>query len=392
MTVTLENLIRQRLERSEFPEALPSREQLATVSKEEYQAELPPLNDEILLALKKADQAFRASSLSRTLADNAAGMTPSEVLALGKEVAKIPEIAHAMEIAAQGNVFETGAVLDGSLIKKLIAKYAPKSFVVNFAAMADFIAGVTVYVGFAFNLTDQNNYSIYIGGSVGVGEDALFAIGQGIGLSSNAYTSMTGGCVGADVGVSGGVGLLVDFSVGMNAPYWPLAQNVSPSQWTFLVYALEGIGGGFDVYGGFTLTIVNDTLPDMVQPPAANSTTVNLIKCFNTVDAGSDEIYFTVHLDDQPAKIFRYPLWDYFAIGENGTWNIGFTVNFDSTFTLTLYNSDPAGEHVITTFDIDLNDVPPPGEFNTLTYDTGSGGLFHNNIHYELKLFTPDPV
>jgi hypothetical protein len=393
MTITLEKLIRHRLDNSDFPEALPTKKQLATVSKEDYQANLPPLTQEIQAALKEAKIAFRESAVGQKLAKDAPGMHPAEVMALGKEVLKIPEIARVMDLATQTDVFDTSASLGGTIIKQLIAQYAPRSLVLNFSVIAEIFVGVSGYIGFAFSLTDRNNYSIYIGGTVGVGEDALFALGEGIGLSSNTYSSMTGACVGADIGASEVFGLLVDFSLGVKAPYWPVAENVTPSQWTFFAYFLEGFGGGIDFYAGFTLTILNDTLPDMVQPPAANSTTVNLIQCLEIQDSsGCDEIYFTVHLDDEPAKVFRYPLWDYFSINKGGVWDIGFTINFNSKFSLSLYNSNTGGDDLITTFNLNSSQIPAPGQTRTLTYDTQSGGLFHNYVKYNVKLYTPNPV
>lgn len=398
MTLTLKDVIRRRLEASDFPEALPSPQEFSKFQKTEFESEFPPLSDTILNALEKATRALQNSKVGKKLAERALDMKPQEVLDLAGEVARIPEIQRVAALARQSDVFASATLGDGTVIKEIISKYAPQSLIVNFSAMADVVLGATVYIGFAMDLADfsQDEFervTIFIGGSIGVGTDAIFATGQGVGLSANTYSDMTGACVGADIGGAYIAGALVDGSIGISAPFIPVLTHLKPSQWTVVVYLLEGIGGGAGVYGGFTLQIINRSLPDIVQPPAAHSTTISSIKCHNTQDStGSDELYFQVTIDDQHQKIYRYPLWDYFSIDENSSWDVGFTINFNSKFDLTLLNNETSGVNTIHTFSVTSNEIPSGGNSTTLVYDNGSGSVFHNRVHYEVKLYTPHPV
>lgn len=393
MTPTLKDLIRRRLDESDFPEALPPAEEFANLQKPEVQSKFPQLNDAVLAALETATRALRDSDVGKKLAERALDMKPQEVLDLAGEVARMPEMQRVAALARQSDVFASDTLGDGTIIKEIIAKYAPQSLVVNFSGMADFGFGGTAYIGFAFDLDEFDRVAIFIGGSVGVGVDAIFAIGQGVGLSANAYSDMTGACLGADIGAAFLGGALLDGSLGLSVPFVPIRTHLKLSQWTGLVYLIEGIGAGFEVYGGFTLQIINRSLPDIVQPTAAHSTTVSSITCYNTQDStGNDELYFEVTIDDKPGKIYRYPLWDYFSIDEGGTWDIGFTINFDSSFKLTLFNSETAGANTIYTFNVTSSGIPSKGGSTTLVYDNDSGGVFHNRVHYGVALYTPPSV
>lgn len=75
-----------------------------------------------------------------------------------------------------------------------------------------------------------------------------------------------------------------------------------------------------------------------------------------------------------------------------GTWNIGFTINFDSSFKLTLFNSETAGANTIHTFNVTSSNIPSKGGSTTLVHDNGSGGVFHNRVHYDVALYTPPSV
>lgn len=324
-----------------------------------------------------------------TLAGNwpyALEMKPQEVLALAAEVARIPEIRYAVDLARRPGVFASDAIGDGEILKDLISKYAPQSLIVNFCGMGDVAVGVTGYVGFAYDLDDFGSYSIFIGGSIGVGVDAVIAAGQGVGLSANAYSSMTGACVGVDIGGAIGAGVLLDGSIG----FTPVSRKYHPDQWTGIAYFLEGAGAGAEFYVGCTLLLVNQSLPDIVQPRGKSRTTISHITCGKIDDStGKDELYFEVKTDVDSSKTYRYPLWDYFSIGEGKTWEIGFTINFNSTFEITLYNSETSGAKKITTFTVNSDEIPSQGSSKTFEYDNGSGE-FHNHVQYNVELYTPN--
>lgn len=391
MTTTLRDVIRQRIDAANLTESLPTKEQLATVSQQQIRQKMPQLDPRVVAAMSAATQAVHASDAGRDFASGILDMTPQQVLARAADIAKLREIQHLAALARGDNVFASEELGDGTIIKELMAKYAPRSLLSQFAAILELGWGFTVYIGIAFDLDDFNSAVIYVGGGISFGISGIMAAGEGVGLTSNQNSGMTGFCAGVDAGgVVGPAGLLLDGSLGVSFPYWPVLANLQPSKWTAVVYLLEGGGASADVYGGFTLQIINENLPDIVQPAAAHQTSVYSITCFKNQDAsGKDEIYFTVSVDSAPGKVFRYPLWDYFSIGEGKTWVVGFTINFESSFTITLCNADTVSDQTINSWTVEASDIPTSGNTKNLVYDTGSGGLFHNDIHYEIALFTP---
>lgn len=398
MTVQMKDLVRARLAASPLPQTLPTAEQFATVPQDEITDRVPQLSPAMLEALKEARQAFDQSDVGRELAARGPDMTPQEVMACVPKIAAIPEVQHAARLAQQPEALTGDAIGDGKIVKKLAEKYAPRALLIQFCAMGDLGLGASVYIGFALDLADLNRATVYVGGAISVGPDGIVAAGQGIGLTANAYNGMTGAGAGVDVGFAAVGGLWGDVSIGVNAPYWPVVTHLAPSNWVAVVYALEGIGLGADVYGSFTLTVLNETLPDIVQPPAAHSTTIYAITCIKRQDtSGKDELYFTVTVDDEPGKTYRYPLWDYFSIdeqddGQGGTWNVGFTINFNSNCTITLWDDGGASsDDKIHEFSVSSGDIPAAGAYKTLSYDNG-GGFAQNHVAYDVKLYTPSPV
>ncbi len=389
MTTTLQEIIRRRIEAANIAQARPTAEQLADVSPQQLREKAPQLAPHVISAMDAAARALHTSDVGKEINSRILDMTPQQVLARAADIANLPEIQNLATLARRDDVFAADELGDGTIIKELMAKYAPRSLLSQFAAMVDFGAGATIYIGVALDLTDFNSAVIYVGGGIGIGLSGIAAVGEGVGLTSNPNSGMTGFCAGVDAGGTVAVGALLDVSLGLSFPYWPGIQNLQPSKWTAVVYLLGGVGASVDVYAGFTLQIINENLPDVVQPAAANCTTVYSITCDMTQDSGKDEIYFKVSVDTSPGKTFRYPLWDYFSIGQGKTWVVGFTINFESTFTITLYNADVAGDQTIHGWNVSAADIPTSGNTKNLVYDTGSGGLFHNNIHYEIALFTP---
>lgn len=386
MPATLADVVRSRIAAVDLTaQPLPSAGEITPAAITSGPVRLRP---EVVEAIEAAARAFRESAVGQELAADALQQSPQQVLARVPEVTALPEIQH-LAALARGDVFAAQDVGDGTIIKELMAEYAPQSVLIQFVGMGEIVVGVSGYIGFALDLIDLNNAVLYAGGAVSVGADAIFATGQGVGLTANPNSGMTGFGAGVDAGGVYVVGGLLDFSLGLSAPYVPLQNHLIPSQWTAVGYALEGIGASVDAYVSFTLQLINENLPDMIQPPAANSTTVYSITCDKTQDSGKDELYFTVQVDTEPAKVFRYPLWDYFSIGEGKTWDVGFTINFDSSFTLTLYNSNTGSDEEICQWQVSSSGIPQAGGYKTKDYDTGSGGLFHNNIHYEVLLYTP---
>ncbi|WP_257558499.1 hypothetical protein [Sphingobium sp. CFD-2] len=385
MSSTLKDIIKNRLDAADIPQSLPPAEQFSERDRAEVRAAFPPMDPQIVSALEAAARALHESHAGQELARRALDMTPREVLALAGDVARIPEIRHVAELAKRPGVFAASRVEGGGKIKDLVSNYAPQSLIVNFCFMGDAFVGVTGFVGFAYDLDDFNRYSLFIGGSIGIGVDAVVAAGQGVGLSANAYSDMTGACVGADIGGAAGAGLLLDGSIG----YSPVARTYHPDQWTGIVYFLEGAGAGVEFYFGYTLLLVNQSLPDIFQPRGASRTTISRIACERAEDAiGKDELYFEVTTDVSPGRTYRYPLWDYFSIEEGKSWDVGFTINFNAQFEVTLYNAETNGANKITSFTVTSQDIPGQGSSKRLEYDNGSG-MFHNHVHYLVDLYTP---
>lgn len=279
---------------------------------------------------------------------------------------------------------------EGTIIEDLITKYAPQSLIVNFSALLDLGIGATGYMGFALDLDDMDKCSVIIGGAVGIGLSAIIGTGQGVGLSANMYSGMTGTCLGASAGAAAAAGILVDGSIGYSVPYYPIILNVHPDQWTVVVYVLEGVGEDIGVYIGFTLVVLNTTMPDVIQPRGTNSTTISSITCLNTQDSiGKDELYFEVKTDIEENETYRYPLWDYFSINEDASWKVGFTINFNDRFKLTLYNNETSGANTIHTFEVSADAIPSSGSAKKLHYDNEKTGMFENRVIYDVELYTP---
>lgn len=390
MAVTMREIIQRRLEASEFPERLPSVEEGTDVDKDTVQSKFPPLSEEMIAALAAAARALRASDVGKVLASRALDMTPQEILRLAADVSRLPEMRQAVALAKGPDVFASEKLGDDITVKELITEYAPQSLVINFSALLDLGVGLTGYIGFAIDLDNMDKCSIIIGGAVGVGLSAIIGTGQGVGLSANMYSDMTGTCLGASAGAAAAAGVLIDGSIGYSVPYLPVIPNVHPNQWTVIVYALEGAGEDIGVYVGFTLVVINTTMPDIIQPPGANSTTISSITCLNTEDTvGKDELYFQVKTDIEENETYRYPLWDYFSINEDTSWNIGFTINFNNCFKLTLYNNETSGANTIHTFEVSADAIPAPGNTKTLHFDNGETGMFENRVIYDVELYTP---
>lgn len=385
MSKDLKAFIKDRLDDADLIKSLPDAHAFNNIKASEVQQRLPQLHPEVIEAIESARDAFCTSVVGKMLAQNAMNMTPTEVMQQVEEIIKLPEIQGLAKIAQRPNVFNDEVLGDGTIIKEIIDQYIPKSLLIQFCATAEVVAvGATVYTGFALDLQNLNTASLYVGGSVGVGVGAIVAAGQGVGLTSNAYSKVTGACVGADASIADGGGLLIDGSIALSIPYIPVWDHVDISSWTLVAYFLEGAGGGVETYGGFTLKLIDETLPNTYQAPADNSIDVYSVQCIKGQDHNShDEIHLSVTIDDQSLTTFRYPLWDHFSIEEGETWDVGFTINFNTSFKLSLYE----GNDLINTWSITKDEIAMPGQFVTKSFS--QSGAFVNDIDYNVSLYTP---
>jgi len=382
--MNLQEFIEKNIEETKFSQSIPDPTQVTKEEQELIQKKTPPLSPELMSAMEAANTAFQASDIGKLLADKALEMSPSQVSATISEVSNIPEIQELAKIANGPDIFTAETLGDGTIIKEIIEEYAPQSILIQFCATAEIIAaGGTVYIGFALNISDTNQSSLYVGGSIGVGAGVITAAGQGVGITSNTYANMTGACVGIDGGGANVLGLLFDASIGVSLP----DLHIIPSSWTVVAYLLEGEGGGAEVYGGFTLKLFDQSLPNIYQPSAAYSVNVYSIECIKRKDtSGHDEIYIEVELESQQSQTFRYPLWDHYSIEQGETWDVGFSINFNSNFKLTLYESDD----IIHSWTVNNGGIPAPGGTSILNFS--QDGTFTNDIDYNITIQNPASV
>lgn len=388
MPQNLKAYIKASLEDSDFIKSLPDTQAFENIEAKEVLKTLPSLRPKVIESINAARDAFCKSETGVLLAQNAMNMTPQEIMEQVQNIIALPEIQNLAKVAHESNVFSDETLGDGSIIKEIIDEYVPKSLLIQFCATAEvFVVGATIYTGFALDLSDLNTASLYVGGAIGGGAGELAAAGQGVGLTSNSYSKMTGACLGGDAGIAEGGGVLIDGSVGISMPYIPIITNIDLSSWSLVLYFLEGEGGGAEAYGGFTLKVIDQNLPNTIQAPAANSIDIYSVQCIKGQDHNShDEIHMTVTIDGNSQKVFRYPLWDHYSIEEGETWDVGFTINFDSNFTLNIYESDS----LMKSWSVSNTEIAAPGEFVTKTFE--QSGAFVNDIDYNISLYTPPLV
>lgn len=382
---TLKDLVEQRLQQSEMVQTLEAAD-VADIQSATGDLNIPEYSKAGQEALKAAHDAFAASDVGIMLSAEAFEMSPAKVMQTLPKIREIPEIEALAKLARQPTLmFATEDSPIKEWVKEFVEEHAPQSVLIQFCATADIVAvSGTVYIGFALNLTDLNQASLYVGGGVGVGPGALVAAGQGVGLTGNAYSGMTGACVGVDGGGAYVAGGLIDVSVGINAPYFPVVTHINLAGWTGVAYFLEGAGGGAEGYVGFTLKLVDESLPNMVQPDADNYLVIYSIDCIKRNDtSGKDEITFDVAIDGNYYTKYQYPMWDHYSIAEGGVWDVGYGVKFNNSFVLTLYES---GEE-ITNWTVTTANLTTPSGYSYLEYSVS--GVFVNDVDYKITLYTP---
>lgn len=393
MSITLKDVFNIQTENSNFTEARLAEQEVRDI-RQYSQSRLPRLSKESQSATKEAAEAFNASEAKQKLDRNAPNMTLDEIRSIGQEIAKIPEIQRASELAKRPELFDANSIEDPSRIEDFFETYGPHCIVVNVGLNIDVVVGCSAFLGFAYDLEDMTNMTIYTGLTFSVGGDADIAAGTGVGYTGIRYNEMTGRCVGFTVADEEILGALLDVSIGITGSKPDLAFDLS--QWTIVIYAMVGIGGGIDGYFGVTKAITTVEIPNIVQAPAKNGTIIRSITCLKREDqTDNDELYFKVIIDREDgdtedeieAKTYRYPLWDYFSINENGTWYPGFTVNFNKKFELVLYDSESTSDDRLCSFTVTPEDLPSVGQITELNYDNDPGAI-GNHVQYRVDLFT----
>lgn len=221
--------------------------------------------------------------------------------------------------------------------------------------MVDFIVGIQGSVGVAVppqDWTNEQEYVVYLSGSLEEGVDETAFVGVALGLWNINPTDLGG----TSWGLEGELGFIDEVVV--EASFG----NSALTDFIGLTFA-DGVGegGGGEAVESYTL-VWNWDAPHVYQPPQPNYMIVQSIVCDKAGEMGGDEIYFK--FTPNGGNTYRYPTRGRFSLNDGQTWNAGRSIYFKDSVLVELFdqddtNDDPRGSYTYTATNFPYNKTLP---------------------------------